>query len=133
MLFPRAPAKSKVAKRVGISFKESHYTARLPKWHCTIFRHNCHCDKVQEEGWAGCSPDLDGCPWWLDAGRSSKLHHTVEYLCSSTRMQDVVPAPNAAACQIKPLRLWADLGVKGEHYRLSHPASHMSGLSTSCR
>lgn len=133
MLFPRASAKSKAANRVGISFKESHYTARLSKWHCTIFRHNCHCDKVQEEGWAGCCPDLDGCLWWLHGGGSSELHHVVEYLCNSTRMQDVVPAPNTVACQIKPLRLRAALRFKREHYRLSRPTSHMSGLSISSR
>jgi len=122
MLFPSASAKSKDAKRVEISFKKSYFTARLSKWHRAIIGQNRHYKEVHKEGWAGCSPDLGRCLWCLDGACSCKLHHSVEYMCSSTRMEDV--APKAAAFQIKPLRLWADLGVKGE-FRLSLPTTHM--------
>lgn len=79
---------SQVAKRVGISFKGSCSTARLSKWHCSLFSPSCQCDKVQEESCPGCPPDHDGCLWCLEGELSSKLHHTIEYLCSSTRTQE---------------------------------------------
>lgn len=59
---------------------------------------------------------------WMGDACGSKLHHVVEYLCSSTRTEDVAPAPNAAACQMTPSSLWADLGQRREHSRPPHGA-----------
>lgn len=90
-----------VAKRAGISFKGSYYTARLSKWHWSLFRPSCHRDKVQEEGCPGCPPDRDGCLWCLEREHSSKLHLTIEDLCSSTRTREAAaPMQQSFANQV---------------------------------
>lgn len=92
---------SPAARGVGISWKGSCPTARLAE--CRI-------------GLSWLPPDHDGCLWCLEGEHSTKLHHTIEYLCHSTRTQQQLMQHQHwgnRAWQIKSLRLQAELGAKG--------------------